>query len=100
MTLSKEAMAKIAKQAVAEIGKNNGFDPNEYTRLPKPGPGSRLYGLSRTTLLEIGEQCPGLLLRLRQKDAERGITLLHIPTLRAYLQGLREEGSKLAITKQ
>ena len=90
MTLTKDAIAKIAKKAVAEIGKNNGFDPDEYTRLPKPGSDNRLYGLSRTTLLELGEQCPGLLLKLRQKDAERGITLLHIPTLRAYLQSLRE----------
>lgn len=79
-----------ARDRLRKIGINNGFDPNEYTRLPKPGSEGRIFGLARTTLFEIGERCPGLLLKLKQKDAKRGVTLLHVPTLRAYLQRLRE----------
>ncbi len=90
MTLTKGALAEIT----TAVAQNSGFDPTEYQRLPKPGSGGRLYGLSRTTLIEIGERCPGLLLKLGQKNAKRGITLLHTPTLRAYLQTLREGASK------
>ena len=88
MTLTKEAIAEIA----AKIAQNNCLvpDPDEYVRLPKPGSGGRLYGLSRSTLIETGEQCPGLILTLRQKNSQRGIKLLHVPTLKQYLQSLRE----------
>jgi hypothetical protein len=88
MTLTKEAIADFINKINA--GETYSFDPGEYARLPKPGPSGRVYGLSRTTLLEIGEQCPGLILTLRQKHAQRGIKLLHLPTLSRYLQSLRE----------
>jgi hypothetical protein len=93
MTLTKEAIAEITS-AVAK--NNNCFDPDEYQRLPKLGSGGRVYGLSRSTLLEIGQRCPGLILTLRQPRAERGINLLHVPTLRNYLESLRKGQQEVA----
>jgi hypothetical protein len=88
MTLTQDVIADIVSKI--NVGEKYCFNPDEYTRLPKPGPAGRIYGLSRTTLLEIGERCPGLILTLRQKHAQRGIKLLHLPTLSRYLESLKE----------
>lgn len=70
------------------------FDPGEYRRLPTPSsqrgePGGRLYDLSRTSLLRLGEIIPGLLVRL-PLGKERDTILVHIPTLREHLEILRK----------
>jgi hypothetical protein len=88
MTLTQDVIADIVNKI--NSGEEYRFNPNEYTRLPKAGPSGRIYGLSRTTLQEIGERCPGLILTLRQKNAQRGIKLLHLPTLSRYLESLKE----------
>jgi hypothetical protein len=88
MTLTKDVIADIVNKI--NSGEEHRFNPDEYTRLPTIGPSGRISGLSRTTLLEIGERCPGLILTLRQKHAQRGIKLLHLPTLARYLESLRE----------
>ncbi len=63
---------------------------DEFAKLPKPVT-ERLCGLARSTLLEINERCPGLVIRIKKyPHAQRGIRLVHLPTLRAYLQSLRE----------
>lgn len=85
MTVTDDVIADLLRQI-----NDKKDDLDEYTRLPKPGPGNRYEGLARTTLLEIGERCPGLILTIRKKHAQRGIKLLHVPTLKRYLRSLRK----------
>jgi hypothetical protein len=62
----------------------------EYARLPKPK--ARFQGLTRSTLLEIGNQVPGMVITIRKrKNAQRGIRLLHLPTFFRYLESLKEK---------
>jgi hypothetical protein len=68
-----------------------GANPDEYVRLPKPK--TRLYGLSRTTWLQIADEVPGMLITIRKRHAQRGINLLHMPTVLRYLESLKEVGS-------
>jgi hypothetical protein len=63
-----------------------------WARLPKPGrpgePGGRFNGLSRTTLLELSEA--GLIKTavIKKPGALKGIRLVYLPSLYAYLEGL------------
>lgn len=56
--------------------------PTEWVRLPKPK--DRLYGLSRTTLLELCESGAVRSVTLRKRHAMRGIRLMYLPSLLAY----------------
>jgi hypothetical protein len=61
----------------------------EWGRLPKPK--DRLFGLSRTTLLELG--AAGLIrtVAIRKPGAIKGLRLIYMPSLRAYLERLALE---------
>ena len=80
----------------------------EWGRLPKPK--GRLEGLSRTTCLELIDADLVKSATIRQSGAQRGIRLIHLPSLRKYLHDLaskqarekaiRKEGNrKSALTK-
>jgi hypothetical protein len=61
----------------------------DWVRMPKPR--ERLWGLSRTTLLELiqlGEIKSAL---IRKPGSLRGIRLIYTPSLRAYLADCVEE---------
>jgi hypothetical protein len=70
----------------------------ELARLPKPG--KRLYGLPRTTLLDMAERGDIRIVRLRKKGRARGIVLVCLVSLRAYLKSeleaaeTRKEGAQ------
>jgi hypothetical protein len=66
----------------------------DWTRLPsaaKPGkPGGRLCGLGRTTLQELGARGCFKIASIRQPGSLRAIHLVHLPSLRRYLDSLTE----------
>jgi hypothetical protein len=79
-------------------------DPTElWVRLPsaaKPAkrgetkkPGGRLCGLGRTTLLELAEKGYFRIAYIKQPGRERGIHLVHLPSLLAYLDKIAPEVS-------
>jgi hypothetical protein len=55
----------------------------DWVRLPKPK--ARFLGLSRTTLLELCDSGAIKSVSLRKRHALRGIRLLYLPSLLAYL---------------
>lgn len=55
----------------------------EWYRLPHPR-GGRLFGLSRTTLTELGQAGEIKTVLLRKRGALRGIRLIHGPSLQSY----------------
>lgn len=61
----------------------------EWYRLPHPR-GGRLFGLSRTTLTELGQAGEIKTVLLRKRGALRGIRLIHGPSLQEYLLGKLE----------
>jgi hypothetical protein len=66
--------------------------PDEYVRVPKPK--ARFFGLSRSTWLEIASQVPGMMVTIKKRrNAQRGINLLHLPTVLKYLESLKKSGS-------
>jgi hypothetical protein len=60
----------------------------EWERLPKPGPSHRLMGLSRTTLLELSDAGHIRTVALRKPGRLKGIRLVFMPSLYAYLDSL------------
>jgi len=56
-----------------------------------PKPKERLCGLSRTTLLELAEAKHIRSVVIRKPGAVRGIRLIYLPSLRAYLDSLTAE---------
>lgn len=63
----------------------------EWTRLPKPGTRCQYSGLARTTLIEAIDRGEFRAITLRQPGATRGIRLLHLPGLFAWLARLDAE---------
>jgi hypothetical protein len=65
------------------------FQGDLWGRMPKPK--ERLQGLSRTTLSELSEA--GLIqsLVIRKPGAVKGIRLIFLPSLFAYLESLKPE---------
>ena len=75
----------------------------EWGRLPKP-PG-RIEGLARTTVGELIDSGLVKSVTLRQPGAQRGIRLIHLPSLRKYLHDLaaaqvREKAIRQGTTKK
>jgi hypothetical protein len=56
----------------------------EWARLPKPE--ERMEGLSRTTLLELHAQGDIKIAAVRKPGSQKSIRLVHIPTLKAFLE--------------
>jgi hypothetical protein len=75
-----------------------------WARLPKAArnkePGGRLCGLGRTTLQELGARGCFKIASIRQPGSLRAIHLVHLPSLRRYLDSLTEAqpNSELAST--
>lgn len=63
----------------------------EWLRLPPPRGRCRLTGLSRTSLIELGERGAIKLVRVRKPGAMRGIVLVHRESLLDFLAGLTNE---------
>jgi hypothetical protein len=59
---------------------------DDWVRMPRPG--GRLCGLSRTTLLELESEKKIRSVVLRKPGAVRGIRLIHLPSLHAFLESL------------
>jgi hypothetical protein len=66
----------------------------EWLRLPPPKGRCRLSGLSRTTLLELGERGLIKLVRLRKPGATKGIVLIQKASLLDFLASLPVEGEE------
>ena len=60
----------------------------EWLRLPLPGARCPLTGLSRTTLIELGDRGEIVLKRIRKPGATRGIVIINKQSLLAYLDRL------------
>jgi hypothetical protein len=61
----------------------------EWGRLPKPQ--ERLEGLSRTTILELHAQGDVKIAAVRKPGSQKAIRLVHIPSLKAFLETCIEE---------
>jgi hypothetical protein len=66
----------------------------EWLRLPLPGARCPPTGLSRTTLLELGDRGLITLKRIRKPGAARGIVIIHKNSLLDYLSGLESENDR------
>lgn len=66
----------------------------QFLRLPPPRGRDRLSGLSRTSLIELGERGAIKLIRVRKPGAMRGIVLIEKASLLSYLHGITPEGEK------
>ena len=66
----------------------------QWLRLPPPRGRDRLTGLSRTSLIELGERGAINLIRVRKPNALRGIVLIEKASLLNYLASLTPEGQK------
>ncbi|CAN5482502.1 hypothetical protein BH20VER3_BH20VER3_19060 [soil metagenome] len=66
----------------------------EWLRLPPPRGRCRLSGLSRTSLIELGERGAIKLIRVRRPGAMRGVVLVQKSSLTDFLNGLTPEGEK------
>jgi len=60
----------------------------EWLRLPLPGARCPLTGLSRTTLVELGESGKIVVKRIRKPGATRGIVIVNKDSLLTYLNSL------------
>ena len=61
----------------------------DWARMPKPR--ERLWGLSRTTLLELIELGAIRSAVIRKPGSLKGIRLIYLPSLNTYLAGCVEE---------
>ncbi len=68
----------------------------EWLRLPLPGDRCPLTGLSRTTLLELGDRGLITLKRVRKPGAARGIVIINKQSLLNYLDRLEPEHAPTA----
>lgn len=60
---------------------------SDFFRLPKPGTRNPLSNLSRTSILEYGEQGNFKLIRVRKRGSQRGIVLVDTKSFLAWLHG-------------
>ena len=61
---------------------------DDWERMPKPK--GRLLGLSRTTLLELAERREIKIANIRKPGSVKGIRLIYMPSLRAFLERATE----------
>jgi hypothetical protein len=83
---------RIINLAVGKVELRKHFQGEVWGRMPKPK--ERLQGLSRTTLLELSYA--GLIrsVVIRKPGAQKGIRLVYLPSLFAYLDSLEPEGTE------
>jgi len=65
----------------------------EWLRLPLPGARCPLTGLSRTTLIELGDRREIVMKRIRKPGATRGIVILNKQSLLDYLDRLETDAT-------
>jgi hypothetical protein len=65
-----------------------------WLRLPPPGSRCPLTGLSRTTLIELGDAGKIVMKRIRKPHATRGIIIINKQSLLSYLDSLAPIGEK------
>jgi hypothetical protein len=70
---------------------NAAVDPGQYVRLPQPG--RRFVGMCRTTLQNLADDGCIDIVTIQRPGATRGIKLIYLPSLWAYLNGLRRTQS-------
>ena len=80
-----ERGGELTAQPLAVPPPNRG-DDSDWLRLPKPK--QRLWGLSRTTWIELLDSGKVNGITLRKGFARRGIRLVFKPSAEAYLRGL------------
>lgn len=92
-----------AKNSFAGVPPETSFINEEWLRLPKPG--SRLEGLSRTSITELVVPCgangykpPVRSVLLKKRGAARGIRLIEKRSFFAYLNHLADEQACLTGT--
>jgi hypothetical protein len=73
------------------------FSSEDWERLPPPK--GRLCGLSRTTLFELVEQGEIKSAVIRKPGAQKGIRLIFMPSLAAYLETCVEEPKVKSLAK-
>src|SRR5436309_13385256 len=61
---------------------------SDFFRLPRPGTRCPLSGLSRTSILEHGEDGEFKLIRVRKRGAQRGIVLVETKSFLWWLHSL------------
>jgi DNA replicative helicase MCM subunit Mcm2 (Cdc46/Mcm family) len=71
----------------------------EWIRLPGPRGRCPISALSRSALLNLDAMVPGLITRLRKAHSFRGSVLVHVPTLRGYLESMRQEQIQRPVSK-
>jgi ribosomal protein S27E len=71
----------------------------EWMRLPGPLERCPISALSRSALLDLGAAVPGLITRLRKAHSLRGSVLVHVPTLRSYLESIRQQQIQQPVPK-
>lgn len=82
-TQSKINGKREGAQAIGTTPSSN----SEFFRLPKPGTRDPLAGLSRTSILENGEEGHFKIIRLRKGRSRRGIVLVETKSFLAWLHG-------------
>ena len=81
--------AKAKSLHVDDCTFDQSSDPySEFAKMPRPG--DRLLGLTRGTIYDLAADPSSRvrLARIKQPRAERGITLVHMPSLLTYLRRL------------
>ena len=66
----------------------------EWIRPPLPGSCCPLTGLSRTTLIELGDSGKIVMKRIRKPNATRGLIIINKQSLLDYLNGLPPIGQR------
>ena len=89
-TVSANSGAEVSK-ALLKAFQVAGELPPEWTRLPAPRARDRMTGLSRTSLNEAIERGDVKAITVRQPGAVRGIKLVNVASLRAWLASLDAE---------
>src|SRR5207249_4215580 len=64
----------------------------ETFRLPKPGSGDPFFGLSRSFYYEGEKRRYWKLIRIRNEDKERGVTLVPYKAVEAFVRSQAEDG--------
>jgi hypothetical protein len=93
-TTSAPTVADTVPQAFRQALVEGSLADAEWIRPPAPRGRCRLSGLSRSTLIELGERGLIKLIRLRKPGAQRGIILIEKRSLLMYLRSVSPEGGE------
>ncbi len=83
---------EVTTQPLTAPAANGAETSSDWLRLPRPK--TRLWGLSRTTWIELLDNGQVKGLTLRKRHAQRGIRLIFRPSADAYLRSLMDGEAK------